>query len=184
VAATFATMATMFALYERDQGGSGRGQEVDVSLYEPLFRLAEAQTIAYDQLKTVRNASATARPRIRRATRMRPAMAATSRFRPARKRASTGWRRDGDGGAVTRRAVTDAFRRQRNADELDALMATGSASTTATRRCARWKQARLSPADLHLEDIFKDPNIRRAKTSSPFPIRISARCACRARFRA
>jgi crotonobetainyl-CoA:carnitine CoA-transferase CaiB-like acyl-CoA transferase len=41
VAGTFAAMATMFAIYERDQGGSGKGQEVDVSLYEPMFRLAK-----------------------------------------------------------------------------------------------------------------------------------------------
>jgi crotonobetainyl-CoA:carnitine CoA-transferase CaiB-like acyl-CoA transferase len=54
VAATFAAMSAMFAIYERDQGGSGRGQEIDVSLYEPLFRLAEAQVIGFDQLGTVK----------------------------------------------------------------------------------------------------------------------------------
>lgn len=67
VASVFAAMATMFAIYERDQGGSGIGQEVDVSLYEPLFRLAEAQVIAYDQLQYVRprmgNRSPTDSPR-------------------------------------------------------------------------------------------------------------------------
>lgn len=54
VASTFAAMAAMFAVYRRDQGGSGRGQEVDVSLYEPLFRLAEAQVIGFDQLGIVK----------------------------------------------------------------------------------------------------------------------------------
>lgn len=53
-AATFAAMATMFAVYERDQGGSGRGQEIDVSLYEPLFRLVESQVIGFDQLGIVK----------------------------------------------------------------------------------------------------------------------------------
>jgi len=40
-AAQFAVQATMFAIYERDlgRGGSGEGQVIDVSLYEPLFRL-------------------------------------------------------------------------------------------------------------------------------------------------
>ncbi|NNM70867.1 CaiB/BaiF CoA transferase family protein [Enterovirga aerilata] len=54
VAATFSAMAAMFAVYNRDQGGSGRGQEIDVSLYEPLFRLAEAQVIGFDQLGIVK----------------------------------------------------------------------------------------------------------------------------------
>ena len=43
-------MAAMFAVYQRDQGGGGRGQVIDVSLYEPLFRLIEAQVIGFDQL--------------------------------------------------------------------------------------------------------------------------------------
>ncbi|WP_372921753.1 CaiB/BaiF CoA transferase family protein [Roseovarius sp.] len=54
VAATFAAMAAMFAIYRRDQGGTGRGQEIDVSLYEPLFRLVESQTIGFDQLGIVK----------------------------------------------------------------------------------------------------------------------------------
>ena len=54
VAATFAAMAAMFAIYRRDQGGAGTGQEIDVSLYEPLFRLAEAQVIGFDQLGIVK----------------------------------------------------------------------------------------------------------------------------------
>ena len=54
VAATFSAMAAMFGVFNRDQGGSGRGQEIDVSLYEPLFRLAEAQVIGFDQLSIVK----------------------------------------------------------------------------------------------------------------------------------
>ena len=54
IAATFAAMAAMFAIYKRDQGGLGTGQEIDVSLFEPLFRLVEAQVIGYDQLGIVK----------------------------------------------------------------------------------------------------------------------------------
>ncbi len=53
VAATFSAMAAMFAIYNRDHG-DGRGQEVDVSLYEPLFRLVESQVIGFDQLGIVK----------------------------------------------------------------------------------------------------------------------------------
>ena len=54
LAATFALVGLLSAVYERDVAGSGRGQEVDVSLYEPVFRLAESQVIGYDQLGIVK----------------------------------------------------------------------------------------------------------------------------------
>lgn len=53
VASTFAAMSAMFAIYSRDHG-NGRGQEIDVSLYEPLFRLVESQVIGFDQLGIVK----------------------------------------------------------------------------------------------------------------------------------
>jgi crotonobetainyl-CoA:carnitine CoA-transferase CaiB-like acyl-CoA transferase len=54
VAATFAVQGALMALYERDAGGSNRGQVVDVSLFESLFRLVDPQVIAYDQLGLVK----------------------------------------------------------------------------------------------------------------------------------
>jgi len=54
VASTFAAMSAMFAIYNRDNGG-GAGQEIDVSLYEPLFRLVESQVIGFDQLGIVKH---------------------------------------------------------------------------------------------------------------------------------
>jgi len=49
VAAQCATWATMMALYHRDVHGAG-GQLIDVNLIEPLARLLELATLAYDQL--------------------------------------------------------------------------------------------------------------------------------------
>ncbi len=54
VTATFVAMSAMFAIYQRDQGGSGRGQMIDLALYEPLFRLVESQVIGFDQLGIVK----------------------------------------------------------------------------------------------------------------------------------
>jgi crotonobetainyl-CoA:carnitine CoA-transferase CaiB-like acyl-CoA transferase len=54
VAATFGLVGLLGAVYERDVAGSGKGQEVDVSLYEPLFRLAESQAIGYSELGLVK----------------------------------------------------------------------------------------------------------------------------------
>jgi crotonobetainyl-CoA:carnitine CoA-transferase CaiB-like acyl-CoA transferase len=49
VAAQAATWAVMMALYHRDLHGGG-GQLVDVNLVEPLARLVESSTLAFDQL--------------------------------------------------------------------------------------------------------------------------------------
>lgn len=50
VASVFAAFGTLAALYHRSMKGTGEGQQVDVSLYEPLFRLVESQVIGFDQL--------------------------------------------------------------------------------------------------------------------------------------
>ena len=67
VAAYHGVFATMFAIYERDVQGSGKGQAIDLSLYEPLFALLGAQTSVYDQLGHVQgrtgNRSANNAPR-------------------------------------------------------------------------------------------------------------------------
>jgi formyl-CoA transferase len=47
VAAHYGTFATMFALYERDAKGSGCGQMIDLSIYEPLFSLLGYQPTLY-----------------------------------------------------------------------------------------------------------------------------------------
>ena len=69
-AAQFAVQGAMFALFEREigpDGGSGEGQVVDVSLFEPLSRLFVGDIEGYDRLGRVRhrtgNASDTTAPR-------------------------------------------------------------------------------------------------------------------------
>jgi succinyl-CoA--D-citramalate CoA-transferase len=52
-----AAMATLAGIYERDLSGSGKGQVIDVSLFESLFRLAENQVVAFDQLGIVKERS-------------------------------------------------------------------------------------------------------------------------------
>ncbi len=68
-AAQFAVQGALYALFEREigDGGSGSGQVVDVSLYEPLFRLFFGDPEAYDRVGKVRsrmgNRHASAAPR-------------------------------------------------------------------------------------------------------------------------
>lgn len=53
VTAVFGAFSALAGLYERDKG-PGRGQTVDVSLFESLFRLVDPQVIGFDQLGKVK----------------------------------------------------------------------------------------------------------------------------------
>ncbi|WP_227356241.1 CaiB/BaiF CoA transferase family protein [Haladaptatus salinisoli] len=63
-AAQFAVQSAMFAVFERDvgRGGSGEGQVIDVSLYEPLFRLFVGDVEAYDVQNDVRERTGNRHP--------------------------------------------------------------------------------------------------------------------------
>lgn len=54
----------MFAIFERDvgRGGSNKGQVIDVSLYEPLFRLFLGDVEAYDRLDKLRDRTGNRHP--------------------------------------------------------------------------------------------------------------------------
>lgn len=54
VAAMFACFSAMFAVYEREQSSEQEGQVIDVSLFEPLFRIVESQVVAFDQLEQIK----------------------------------------------------------------------------------------------------------------------------------
>lgn len=51
--ATLGAFAVMTALYYRDANG-GRGQQIDLALYESVFRMTESLTSSYDRLGLVR----------------------------------------------------------------------------------------------------------------------------------
>ena len=67
VAGVFGALSVMTAVYERDVTGSGRGQHIDMSLFEPLARLMEGHVLEYSALGLVRerlgNSSLTSAPR-------------------------------------------------------------------------------------------------------------------------
>src|SRR5205814_9896760 len=55
LAALFAVLGTLLALYSRDRpGGTGSGQVVDVAIYEAVWALMESLAPEYDKLGTVR----------------------------------------------------------------------------------------------------------------------------------
>jgi formyl-CoA transferase len=59
-----AAYATLAAIYERDVGGSGKGQVIDVALYESMFNLMESLLPEYDRKGVVRQPTGGALPGI------------------------------------------------------------------------------------------------------------------------
>jgi crotonobetainyl-CoA:carnitine CoA-transferase CaiB-like acyl-CoA transferase len=62
VAALTGLFAVMFALWWREHGGEGRGQVIDLAIYEPLFWILGPQALAYDQLGIVQERTGNAAP--------------------------------------------------------------------------------------------------------------------------
>lgn len=67
VCGIFGALSIMIALHERALNPEGKGQYIDMSLYEPLMRLVEPHILSYDQLgviaERVGNASVSVAPR-------------------------------------------------------------------------------------------------------------------------
>jgi formyl-CoA transferase len=63
VAALAGTAAVLTALHWRETAGAGRGQLVDLSLYEPLFSILGPQVIEYDQLGILQGRQGNRSPR-------------------------------------------------------------------------------------------------------------------------
>lgn len=169
VASAFAVMGAMFALHERQR--SGRGQEVDVSLYEPLFRLIEFQTIAYDQLGLVRerigNRSTTDSPRNAYRTRDGRYITISASTQKSFDRLVDAM---GMGDLARDPRFTDGLLRQRNADELDAIMAGWFLRHDFDDALGILERGEVVAGPiLTIADIFKDPHY--AARESIIPVR-------------
>ena len=123
VAAQAATWAVMMALYHRDLHGGG-GQLVDVNLVEPLARLVESSTLAFDQLGIIPT----------RAGNRLPASAPRNTYRTADDKwlaissassniAMRGYRSIGRADLAENPDYVDPVRRQERGLEVDALVA-------------------------------------------------------------
>nr|MDP2191409.1 CoA transferase [Rhodoferax sp.] len=171
IAANFAAMATMFAIFERDQGGSGMGQEVDVSLYEPLFRLTEFQAIAYDQIGLVRerigNRSTTDSPRNAYQTKDNRYIAISASTQKSFERLVETM---GMGELGRDPRFTDGLARQRNADVLDEMMGAWFRGYDFTEALRILEEGEVvSGPVLTIAEIFKDPHYAARETIATVP---------------
>jgi crotonobetainyl-CoA:carnitine CoA-transferase CaiB-like acyl-CoA transferase len=166
VAATFAAMATMCAVYERDHSEPRRGhtprrgQEIDVSLYEPLFRLVGAQVIGFDQLGLVKqrrgNRMEEDSPRNTYRTRDGRWIAISASSQKTFERLAHAMERDDL--AIDPR-FTDNVRRVANAEVLDQLIADWFAQRDADAVIQLFDRENVVAGLVYdIRDIFKDPH--------------------------
>jgi crotonobetainyl-CoA:carnitine CoA-transferase CaiB-like acyl-CoA transferase len=162
VAATFAAMAAMFAIYGRDQGGSGRGQVIDVSLYEPLFRLMESQVIGFDQLGIVKkrqgNRLSEDSPRNTYETKDGRWVGISASSQRTFERLAEAM---GMAELITDPRFLDNVRRCDNADALDAMIADWFRERDLAAVMATFEAANVVAGPvLDIQDIFNDPQYR------------------------
>jgi crotonobetainyl-CoA:carnitine CoA-transferase CaiB-like acyl-CoA transferase len=160
VAALAATYAVMMALYHRDVHGGG-GQLVDVNLIEPLARLIESSTLAYDQLGKItgrvgnrfdasapRNAYRTADDKWLAISSASPNIAA--RVYRAIDRPDLAENPD----------YVDSIPRQQRAGEVDKLVADWVAARTLTEAMAIFEAASVAAAPIYdAEQLLADEHL-------------------------
>jgi succinyl-CoA--D-citramalate CoA-transferase len=162
VAATFAAMAAMFAIYGRDQGGSTKGQVIDVSLYEPLFRLMESQVIGFDQLGIVKkrqgNRLSEDSPRNTYETKDGRWVGISASSQRTFERLAEAM---GMAALITDPRFTDNVKRCDNADALDAMIAGWFRQRPLAEIMATFEAANVVAGPvLDIADIFRDPQYK------------------------
>ncbi len=160
VAATFAAMAAMFAVYDRDHHEPHRGQEIDVSLYEPLFRLVEAQVIGFDQMRLVKqrrgNRMEEDSPRNTYQTRDGRWMAISASSQKTFERLVHAMGRDD---LATDQRFRDNVQRVANADVLDKIMADWFVTQDSDEVIALFDRENVVAGLIYdISDIFRDPH--------------------------
>ncbi|MSP96003.1 MAG: CoA transferase [Betaproteobacteria bacterium] len=166
VAAHYGTFATMFALYERDAvgksgaKGSGKGQFIDLSIYEPIFALLGYQPTVFDQLGIVQNRtgnrSVSNAPRNAYQTRDGRWVALSAAAPAIRDRVLT--LTGGAAFAADARFATAAGRLKHN-DEIDAVVGGWIARRDLNEVIATFEQVEAAIAAVYdIEQIFADPH--------------------------
>jgi succinyl-CoA--D-citramalate CoA-transferase len=156
-AAMFGLSGVLAALHERER--SGVGQEIDVALYEPLYRLVETQVIAYDQLGIVKertgNRLPEAAPRNAYATADDAWLAIVAITDPTFARLAAALDRPD---LVEDPRFRDNKARVANATELDAIIGDWTAARSREEALRIFEQHQVVASPIYsIEDIFADP---------------------------
>ena len=181
VAAQASTWAVMMALYHRDLRG-GTGQLVDVNLVEPLARLIESSTLAFDQLGTVAgrvgNHLAASAPRNAYLTSDGKWLAISSASANIVVRV---FRCIGRHDLAENPDYVDPVRRQARGTEIDAMVAEWISQRTLDEVMGVFLEADVAAAPIYdAQQLLDDEHLRSRGTFPPFddpdlgPVRVQA----------
>jgi crotonobetainyl-CoA:carnitine CoA-transferase CaiB-like acyl-CoA transferase len=165
VASQAATYAVMMALYHRDVHGAG-GQLIDVNLIEPLARLIETSTLAFDQLGhvpgRVGNRLDASAPRNAYRTADDRWLAISSASPTIAKRV---FRAIGRGDLAEDPDYVDPVRRQERAREVDELVEHWVAERTLDEAMAVFEAEEVTAAPVYdAEQLLADEHLRERGT--------------------
>jgi crotonobetainyl-CoA:carnitine CoA-transferase CaiB-like acyl-CoA transferase len=162
LAGIFAAFSAMFGIFNRDHG-TGKGQVVDIGLYEPLFRIIEDQVVRFDQLGTMpqrmgnRMPGSAPRGSFRTKDGRWIALSSASDAPARRLLASIG----GPALAADPRFLTNSDRLE-NVEALEEVIATWIAKHTQAEALAIFERDEVSASGLlDIAQIFDDPHIQR-----------------------
>lgn len=159
---TFAALSAMMAVHERDVLGSGRGQVIDLALYEPPFRIAEDMVATYARYGIVRERTGNRNPNSVPAETFAAADGKWVIFHAGFDRL---FQRLANAMGQPELATDPRFKtmrdRVKNADKLDAIIAEWIAQRPAKETVEILEKAGV-PAGMvyNVADIFEDPHFR------------------------
>jgi formyl-CoA transferase len=166
VASLTGTFAAMFALWWREHGGQGKGQVVDLAIYEPLFWILGPQALVYEQLGIVQERTGNAAPFTapRNAYRAKDGrwlgLSASAQSIAERVMKIVG-RED----LVAQPGFRDHTGRVEHAEELDAIIQewVGRHTTEEVLAAFAEHEAAIAPVN-SIADIFEDPHFEARET--------------------
>lgn len=162
VAGAFGALAVMTAVYERDVQDSGRGQHIDMSLFEPLARLMEGHVLEYSALGIVRqrlgNRSLTSAPRNAYKTKDDKWVALSASAQPVFERLMRALGRDD---LIDNPRYKTNHERIEHAEELDALIGTWIAERSRDEVIAVLSDSGAAVGPIYdIAELLEDPHVK------------------------
>jgi crotonobetainyl-CoA:carnitine CoA-transferase CaiB-like acyl-CoA transferase len=171
IAALTGCAAAMFALWWREHGGEGRGQVIDLSIYEPLFWLLGPQALVYDQLGVVQgrtgNRAPFTAPRNAYQTKDGRWLGLSASAQSIAERVM---RIVGREDIVSEPWFGDHIGRLEHVDELDEIIQEWIGRRTTEEVLERFAEAEAAIAPIYsIEDIVRDPQYLARETITEVP---------------
>jgi crotonobetainyl-CoA:carnitine CoA-transferase CaiB-like acyl-CoA transferase len=161
-AGLYGVASTMFALYRRDALGGGKGQVIDLALYEPLFTIIGPHAAEFvlngKKYKRTGNLSENSSPRNCYPTSDNRWIAISASTQPMFERLVKGLDR---ADLISDPRFKDNITRVANNPELDAIVAAEIGQRTCEENMGRFVEGGVTAMPIYdIEDIIADPHFR------------------------